>query len=68
MGQAILGLKQDSAEMKKAIETLKKQQQVAAGPSTPARSNIAGLRSLSDSIMRHQNTINSPASPFDQQG
>lgn len=64
MSQAISDLKKDSADMKKAIETLKKQQQVA-GPATPTRSNIVGLRSLSRGILQHQNLVESTTSPFE---
>ncbi|KAG9676423.1 hypothetical protein KCU99_g2714, partial [Aureobasidium melanogenum] len=62
MGQAILDLKKDSAEMKKAIETLKKQQ--VALVSTPSKSKISSLQSLSGGILGAQNSVPSDTSPF----
>jgi hypothetical protein len=48
--------------MKKAIETLKKQQ--VAPVSTPSKSKISSLQSLSGGILGAQNSVPSDTGPF----
>ncbi|KAG9525077.1 hypothetical protein KCV07_g1479, partial [Aureobasidium melanogenum] len=66
MGQAIKDLQKDILENKKAIKDLKKQQ--VAAVSTPSKSRISSLQSLSGGILGAQTSILSDKSPFDTEG